>query len=33
MHDDDAIGDGDFLAMPGHNRIEFGVLPEFLCGE
>jgi len=29
MHDDDAVGVGDFPAMPGNDWIELGVLPEF----
>ena len=29
MDDDDAVGDGDFPAMPGNDRVELRVLPEF----
>ena len=33
MHDDDAVGAGDFLAVAGNDRIELRVLPEFRRGE
>ena len=29
MHDDDAVGLGDFPAMPGNDRIELRVLLKF----